>query len=253
MSRLRNIPGAADVIRTSEYCIQNPENFRGRWNCVFEKRQPLYIEIGMGKGHFLMDMAETYPDRNFIGIEMYDSVLFRAVQKAEMRARIREGEDPENVHGLSADVKERPGLMRNCNFRFLRMDARQLTEVFGEGEIDGIYLNFSDPWPKDRHAGRRLTSSGFLKLYEKIMSREARLEFKTDNRQLFDFSLEEIRENGWKLLQYTFDLHNDPEMNQGNIMTEYEKKFSARGNRICKLIAVPRKEENSECDRKIRV
>ncbi len=239
MSRLRNIPGAADVIRSSEYCIQNPESFRGRWSSVFDKKHPLYIEIGMGKGHFLMDMADAYPDRNFIGIEMYDSVLFRAVQKAEVRARIRAGEDPESVHGLSADVKERPGMTADCNFRFLRMDARQLTEVFAEGEIDGIYLNFSDPWPKDRHAGRRLTSAGFLKLYEKIMSRGARLEFKTDNRPLFDFSLDEIHETGWKLLEYTYDLHHDPEMNQGNIMTEYEKKFSAKGNLICKLIAEP--------------
>ncbi len=239
MSRLRNIPGAADVIRSSEYCIQNPENFRGRWDGVFEKKQPLYIEIGMGKGHFLMDMAEAYPDRNFIGIEMYDSVLFRAVQKAEMRARIRAGADPENVHGLSADVKERPGLMRNCNFRFLRMDARQLTEVFGEGEVDGIYLNFSDPWPKARHAKRRLTSRQFLALYEKFLKDGGVLEFKTDNRPLFDFSVEEFSGAAhWELKEITYDLHHDDVMGKDNVMTEYEKKFSALGNKINKLTAV---------------
>ena len=239
MSRLRNIPGATDVIQGSEYCMKDPEKYRGRWHEVFEKNQPLFIEIGMGKGHFLMDMAQTHPEHNFIGIEMYDSVLFRAIQKAEMRQRIREGEDPERVHGLSASVQERPGMPADCNFRFLRMDARRLTEVFSENEVDGIFLNFSDPWPKDRHAGRRLTSVNFLRLYEKIMTSRARLEFKPDNRPLFEFSLEEIRGSGWNLLQYTFDLHQDPLMNQGNIMTEYEKKFSAKGNAICKLIAQP--------------
>ncbi|MGN0362271.1 MAG: tRNA (guanosine(46)-N7)-methyltransferase TrmB [Bilifractor sp.] len=239
MGRLRNIPGAAEVVRVSSYCIHDPKKCRGRWNEIFLKQQPLYIEIGMGKGHFLMDMAETYPDRNFIGIERYDSVLFRALQKAEERAMIKDGADPDRVHALPASVLNRPDMPKDCNFRFLRMDAQALPEVFAEQEVDGIYLNFSDPWPKERHAGRRLTSANFLKLYEKIMAAEACLEFKTDNRPLFEFSLEEIQNQGWELLQYTFDLHHDRSMNQENIMTEYERKFSARGNLICKLIAKP--------------
>ncbi|MCC6095429.1 MAG: tRNA (guanosine(46)-N7)-methyltransferase TrmB, partial [Eubacterium sp.] len=219
MSRLRNIPGSAEVIQASEYCIQDPERCRGRWQEIFQKKQPLFIEIGMGKGHFLMDMAEAFPERNYIGIERYDSVLFRAVQKAEVRAMIRSGSDPDKVHVLSAGVQERPEMPADCNFRFLRMDAQQLPQVFAEHEVDGIYLNFSDPWPKERHAGRRLTSANFLKLYEKIMAEGAKLEFKTDNRPLFEFSLEEIKNQGWELLQYTFDLHHDTSMNQGNIMT----------------------------------
>ncbi|MCR4654013.1 MAG: tRNA (guanosine(46)-N7)-methyltransferase TrmB [Eubacterium sp.] len=243
MSRLRNIPGSVDVIRASEYVIHEPETHRGKWAEVFGNNRPLYIEIGMGKGRFLMDMAEKYPERNFIGIEMYDSVMFRAVQKAEMRTeRARaelEGRDPESVIEIPAGVTSRPGRPENCNFRFIRMDARKLCEVFDEKEIDGIYLNFSDPWPKDRHEGRRLTSRNFLCLYEKVMKEEAVLEFKTDNRQLFDFSLEEIGDYGWDVKEHTFDLHHNEEMNRGNVMTEYEEKFSSKGNPICKLIAAP--------------
>ena len=117
------------------------------------------------------------------------------------------------------------------------MDAEELTEVFEKEEIDKIYLNFSDPWPKDRHAKRRLTSTQFFERYEKILKRDGVVEFKTDNRLLFDFSLEQVPAAGWKLKAYTFNLHQDTEMNEGNIMTEYEEKFSAKGNPIHKLIA----------------
>lgn len=212
--RLRNIQGAKEVIAGSSWVVQEPGEKKGNWEMVFENDKPLYIEVGMGKGRFLMDMAKRYPKINFIGIEMYDSVLLRAVQKAESL------EEP-----LS-------------NLMFLRMDARNLPEVFEKGEISRIYLNFSDPWPKDRHAKRRLTSHEFLERYEKILPEGGFVEFKTDNRDLFDFSLEEIRNApNWTLDEYTYDLHNNEKMNQGNIMTEYEEKFSSAGNPICKLIA----------------
>lgn len=212
--RLRNIQGARDVIAGSRWVVQDPEKHRGSWNTVFEKQQPVHIEVGMGKGRFLMDMARLHPEINYIGIEMYDSVLLRAVQKAEQL------EEP------------------LTNFCFLRMDARNLPEVFEKGEVSRIYLNFSDPWPKDRHAKRRLTSHEFLERYEKILPAHHTVEFKTDNRDLFEFSLEEIRTaEHWKLQAHTFDLHADPEMNRGNVMTEYEDKFSSIGNPICKLIA----------------
>lgn len=214
--RLRNIPGAKEVIRTSEYVVQNPEARKGLWAAVFPKRQPLHIEVGMGKGRFLMDMAVLHPDRNYVGIEMYDSVLLRAIQKRESREEEKE---------------------RLSNLLFLCVDARNLPEIFDRGEVDRVYLNFSDPWPKARHAKRRLTSCEFLKRYEKILSPGGCVEFKTDNRQLFEFSLEEIERAGWELLEKTYDLHREESMMAGNVMTEYEEKFSQMGNPIYKLTA----------------
>ncbi len=210
--RLRNIPGADEVISNSTFCIQEPEKLKGQWNSLFENSNPIHIEVGMGKGRFIMDLAELNPDINYIGIERYTSVLLRAVQK----------------------IEENP----LPNVRFLCIDAATLPEIFDKNEINRIYLNFSDPWPKDRHAKRRLTSSVFLDRYHEILSADGRIEFKTDNQDLFSFSLEEIENHPlWRLDAFTRDLHNDDSMNQGNIMTEYEQKFSSLGNPICKLIA----------------
>lgn len=216
--RLRNIPGSREVIAESPFCVQEPEIWKGRWKDYFGNDHPIHVEIGMGKGRFLMDMASLHPDINYIGIEMYSSVLIRAIQKAESQKENQE--------------RENPG-----NFCFLRMDARDLPQVFAEGELQKIYLNFSDPWPKDRHAKRRLTSGEFLERYERILPVGGLLEFKTDNRPLFDFSLEEVRKRGWELEICTYDLHGDPRWNAGNVMTEYEERFSSRGNPICKLSA----------------
>ena len=213
--RLRNIPVSREAIAENFFCIQNPEGIKGKWNTIFKNDNPIHIEVGMGKGRFLMEMAGLHSEVNYIGIEMYSSVLLRAIQKAESL---------ENTEG---------------NFRFIRMDARELPEVFSKGEVEKIYLNFSDPWPKERHAKRRLTSREFLRRYERLLPEGGTVEFKTDNRELFDFSLEEIRERGWSLESFTFDLHNDPILNIGNVMTEYEEKFSVMGNPICKLTARP--------------
>lgn len=210
--RLRNIPGSKETIAASDYVVQNPETKKGSWKELFGNDHPVQIEVGMGKGRFIMDMARLHKDRNFVGIEMYDSVLLRAVQKREQLE------------------EELP------NLYFIRMDARNLPEVFEKGEVDRIYLNFSDPWPKDRHAKRRLTSRQFLERYEKILAEGGKVEFKTDNRPLFEFSLEEVKEAGWVLEACTFDLHHDEQMMEGNVMTEYEEKFSQAGNPIHKLI-----------------
>lgn len=210
--RLRNIRGSKEIIANSKWVIQEPKSVKGAWKDVFGSGNPIHIEVGMGKGRFLMDMAVAHPDVDFVGIEMYDSVLLRAVQKADAR------EDAPK------------------NFRFIRMDARELADVFAVGEVSKVYLNFSDPWPKDRHAKRRLTSREFLARYKEILLPETRVEFKTDNRELFEFSLEEIKEAGWVLEASTFDLHHDEKLVEGNIMTEYEEKFSSMGNPICKLI-----------------
>lgn len=214
--RLRNIPGAKDAIENSKYVVHDVKEKKGKWTEVFGNENPVYVEVGMGKGRFIMDMAALYPDINFIGIEMYDSVLLRALQKME--------------------EKENSGQILK-NLFFIRMDARELPLVFAKGEVKKIYLNFSDPWPKERHAKRRLTSRQFLQRYEQILPQEGVIEFKTDNRELFEFSLEEVKEADWELLDYTFDLHHDDKMNKGNVMTEYEEKFSSQGNPIHKLIA----------------
>lgn len=213
--RLRNIPGAKDAILESSYVVQEPKSHRGKWAECFPKAQPLHIETGMGKGRFLMDMARLHPEINYVGIEMYDSVLLRALQKREELEEAGEGFD---------------------NLLFMRVDARELPEIFEKGEVQKIYLNFSDPWPKARHAKRRLTSREFLARYEEILTSEGLVEFKTDNRELFEFSLEEAEEKGWELLAHTFDLHHQEDMMEGNVMTEYEEKFSSMGNPICKLV-----------------
>ncbi|MDD6039383.1 MAG: tRNA (guanosine(46)-N7)-methyltransferase TrmB [bacterium] len=214
--RLRNIPGAGEAIAACPYVIADYKTKQDHWNTVFEDQNPntpLHIEVGMGKGQFLFEMARQHPDINYIGIERYTSVLLRAIQK------INPEEPPKNL-------------------RFICMDAKELPEVFGKKEISRIYLNFSDPWPKDRHARRRLTSSDFLNRYDQILSADGTIEFKTDNRGLFDFSLEEIQNTEpWKITAYTFDLHHEADMCAGNVMTEYEEKFSSIGNPICKLIA----------------
>lgn len=214
--RLRNIPGAKDAIIESSYVVQTPTECKTKWAEQFPKEQPIHIEVGMGKGRFLMDMARLHPDINYVGIEMYDSVLLRALQKREKL----------ETEGIHLD-----------NLKFMCMDARLLPEVFDKGEVERIYLNFSDPWPKARHAKRRLTSREFLARYNEILAPEGRVEFKTDNRDLFEFSLEEVEAAGWKLMAHTFDLHHEDAMMEGNVMTEYEEKFSSMGNPICKLVA----------------
>lgn len=208
--RLRNISGSRDVIAQSKYVIHEPEKQKGNWKQVFGNGQPLYVEIGMGKGKFLHTLAKLHPERNYVGIEKYSSVLLRAIQKMEE-------EELENLV-------------------FIRMDAEEITEVFEKGEVAGIYLNFSDPWPKDRHAKRRLPSGTFLARYNEIVAEGGKIEFKTDNRPLFDFAVEELAESDWKADVVTYDLHADAALVEGNVMTEYEEKFSALGNPICKYI-----------------
>ena len=208
--RLRNVRGAREALQESDFTVNEPSEYRGKWLELFENNNPLHIEIGTGKGRFLMTLAEQNPDINYVGIEKFSSVLIRAIEKQRELAL--------------------------PNLYFIRMDAENIEEVFAEGEVDRIYLNFSDPWPKDRHAKRRLTSKQFFARYDKILDKNGRVEFKTDNRDLFDFSVESVKEAGWNLSVVTYDLHNS-DMNEGNIMTEYEIKFSEMGNPIHKLIA----------------
>ena len=208
--RLRNIPGSRETIATNEFVIQNPEQYKGKWHELFNNENPIHIEIGMGKGKFITTLALQNPNINYIGIEKFSSVLLRAIEK-------RQQLDCNNLY-------------------FLRFDAEAITNLFDQNEISRVYLNFSDPWPKDRHAKRRLTSKEFLSRYNQFLSKDGYVAFKTDNRSLFDFSLEEVELAGWKLKDVTFDLHHS-EYIEGNIMTEYEERFSSIGNPIHRCVA----------------
>ena len=210
--RLRNVKGSRETIAANEYAMSVPEeyeSYKGRWKEFFGNDHPIHIEIGMGKGKFIMELAKENPDINYIGIEKYSSVLVRALEK-------------------------RPELETN-NLVFIRMDAEDIVKVFDKEEIGRIYLNFSDPWPKDRHAKRRLTSTQFLNKYNQFLQKDGKVIFKTDNRPLFDFSLEQVEEAGWTLEKHTFDLHHSNDV-EGNVMTEYETKFVAEGKPICRMV-----------------
>lgn len=232
--RLRNIPRAESVLGASPYVIKNPPSCRGKWaEGIFGNSHPIHIEIGMGKGQFLLTLAEQNPNINYIGIERYSSVLLRAVEKLGAP-----GEDSGSAaHSLPANSFP--------NLRFICRDAASLTEFFSPGEIARIYLNFSDPWPKARHARRRLTSREYFSRYDLILARGGQVEFKTDNWALFDFSAEQLDSSDiWCITRLTYDLHHDEEMRAGNVPTEYEARFSSMGTPICKLIAKRRAESN---------
>ena len=210
--RLRNIPGAREEMLVNPFIVQNPERLRGLWSSEFGNKNPIRIEIGMGKGQFLLTLAQQNPGVNYVGIEKYSSVLLRALTRQEE--------------------------LKLPNLRLMRFDAETIDEVFAEGEVDRIYLNFSDPWPKDRHAKRRLTSDRFLARYARILAPCGCVEFKTDNVDLFDFSLAEAESCGWTLSHVTRDLHNSEDA-AGNVTTEYEDRFSAAGNPICRMVCTP--------------
>lgn len=208
--RLRNIKGSKEFISASPFVIQTPEDYKGKWSSLFQNQNPLHIEIGMGKGQFIHQLAEKNPQINYIGIEMYSSVLYRALEK-------RAETDLDNLY-------------------FLRFDAKYLEEIFDNGEVGRIYLNFSDPWPKERHSKRRLTSPLFLSRYDRILAPEGFIQFKTDNRDLFDFSVETVEQSArWHIDEITYDLHHS-EFIEGNIMTEYESRFVAEGKPICRFV-----------------
>lgn len=205
--RLRHIKGCEEFVNNHYLTISKPEDKKGNW------QHPIHVEIGMGKGRFIREMAKQNPDVYYLGIERYESVIQKAIERK---------------------VKDEEAGFDNKNINFVCMDAELLPTVFAEGEIDKIYLNFSDPWPKARHEDRRLTSQKFMHIYDKVLAKDGTVEFKTDNEALFDFSLESIPAAGWEIIYVTRDLHSE---NVPNVMTEYEEKFSSKGNPIFKLIA----------------
>ncbi|GLY10311.1 tRNA (guanosine(46)-N7)-methyltransferase TrmB [Pseudobacillus badius] len=208
--RLRHKPWAKEKIEAyPQYIVPNPEDYRGNWKEVFHNDNPIYIEVGTGKGQFVTEMAKAHPDVNFIGVELYESVIVTALD------RLIEAELP--------------------NVKLLNADARNLAQYFAKGDVSRVYLNFSDPWPKKRHDKRRLTYRTFLKLYEDIMPDGGEIHFKTDNQGLFEYSLQSFSAYGMLLTFLSLDLHKSDF--EGNIMTEYEEKFSQKGQRIYRVEA----------------
>lgn len=215
--RVRNKPQALAMLeKYPQYVIQNPEDYRGKWQTLFEKEQPLHIEVGSGKGRFINEMAKAHPEINYIGIEMNKNVLVNALDKL-----------------VESEVS---------NLKLLLVDGRNLNEYFADGEVHQLYLNFSDPWPKTRHEKRRLTYRSFLETYEQILQPNGEIHFKTDNRGLFEYSLASFSQYGMIIKQVWLDLHASDFA--GNIMTEYEEKFSSRGQVIYRVEAYfPEKKE----------
>ena len=212
--RLKNVKGANEIIINGKYYVDNPYQYKGIWRGLFDNNNPIYIEIGMGKGNFIIKNALDNPNINYIGIEMYDSVILRAVEKTNE--------------------------LEINNLYLIRMDARLINDIFDK-EIDLIYLNFSDPWPKDRHAKRRLTSPIFLSRYDNIFKKNKRIIMKTDNRGLFDYSVESLKEYGYNIKDISYDLHKDKE---NIITTEYEDKFTNMGIKINYVEAYKEGEKN---------
>lgn len=210
--RLKNIKGASEKILKGKYFINDPSSYKGKWHSLFKNDNPIHVEIGMGKGKFLLENALNNPNINYIGIEKYDSVILRAVEK---------------TNDLELN-----------NLYLIRMDARLIEDVFLK-EIDVIYLNFSDPWPKDRHSKRRLTSEVFLRRYDEIFRSSKRIIMKTDNIRLFEFSIASLRDYGYAITYLSYDLHNDKDKDKDNIITtEYEDKFVSQNIKINYLEAV---------------
>lgn len=214
--RLRYVEGARELIESRPDLIIDKQDKKPiNLEEIFQIQRPVHLEIGIGKGRFIYTLAKQNPNINYIGIEKFDSVIVRALEK-----QLEETLD---------------------NLMLLRVDALDLKELFEDNSFERIYLNFSDPWPKERHVKRRLTYKRFLSMYQDLMVPKGELHFKTDNGPLFEYSVESLTEYGMNIIYITKDLHNSDIL--GNIMTEFEEKFSKKGNPIYKLTATFKEEE----------
>ena len=212
--RLRRDPRAAEYLENEDRVVKDPQAYKGKWDTLFGNKKPIHVEFGCGKGGFITELAKRNPHINYIAAEKAETVVYKACKKAKRE------EVPENLY-------------------FLFVDVAECMDIFEKGEVERIYLNFSDPWPKNRHAHKRLTYRSFLKKYENILNHEGELHFKTDNKLLFASSIEEFSLEGWIMKNVTLDLHNSGM--EDNIMTEYEKKFSEQGFTINRLEAYPKR------------
>jgi len=205
--RVRYNKNAEKILNENNTCVNNAVDLKGKWKKEFANDNPIYLEIGMGKGNFIINMAKAFPNVNFIGLERNRTILVKALKKIQ----------EENI----------------ANIRIISNDAQKLLDIFKKSELDKIFLNFSDPWPKNKHLKRRLTYRTFLNLYDIILKKDSVIEFKTDNQILFEFTIMEICNTRHDMKSISLDLHKTDEF---NIMTEYEEKFSKKGNRIYKLV-----------------
>lgn len=268
--RIRHVKGAEEVLATDPLVLKNPENFKGHFHeNVFLRSAPIFLEVGMGMGSFLRSMSFDHPEADFVGLEINVTVLYKALKRyrkkqEEIEAELKKPYSPsKNIINICKgagedawDVKDRTrqnvvsvcgearqNAMSVCgkirqNVRFIRSDARFLENYFKKGEVNGIYLNFPDPWPRKKNENKRLLSPHFLKIYEGILNPQSFLEFKTDNEEFFDYSQNKLKECGWTLEVVTRDLQNDELLSSENVLTEYERKFLADGSRIYKLRAL---------------
>ncbi len=212
--RIRYLSNTEEILKNSELLVADAEAVKGHWQTLCPQARILAMEIGCGKGRFVGEMARLHPEMLLIGVEKFSTILARTILNNES------------------------GEVLPANLRLVRCDALDLDAYIGEGKLDRIYLNFSDPWPKDRHAKRRLTSDRFLPLYARWLKPGGELHFKTDNDALFAWSVESFRQNGWRILFQTDDWHSEPAQ-KADVMTEYEIQFSEMGKKIHKLTAVP--------------
>ncbi|MCK0471275.1 tRNA (guanosine(46)-N7)-methyltransferase TrmB [Halalkalibacter sp. APA_J-10(15)] len=213
--RLRNKPWAKEELaQYPEIVVQRPELHKGKWQELFGNSHPIYIEVGTGKGQFLTGMAQQYPNVNFIGIEKYETVLLTALERAKA--------------------------LKLPNLKFLNEDAIDLLQFFEKDDLSRVYINFTDPWPKNRHEKRRLTYKDYLELYEQLLKSDGEIHFKTDNQGLFEYSLESFSRFGLIVKNVSLNLHKS--QFEGNIMTEYEEKFSKKGMRIYRCEAMFKEE-----------
>lgn len=225
--RLRGRKGIRETIeRQHDLVVLNPADWKGRWAERFGNDKPIHVELGMGKGKFISEMSMLHPDRNFIGVDMYDELIRRASEKARAAAGREDGSAPDNL-------------------ALALFNIERLADVFDEGELRRIYLNFSDPWPKKKHARRRLTHAGFLREYMRVLDSRGEIHFKTDSRSLFEFSLNSFADMNIRLRRISLDLHRDGPA-PDNVMTEYESKFYEQNMPIYRLEAVIGKEALAE-------
>lgn len=213
MARVRTIPGTSEYLQNHPLVISDPQEARGRWQEHWPSPQPLHLEIGCGRGRFLYEAAKVHPERNYLGLELVPEIIRSAVER------------------WSA-MEDFPS-----NLRYLWIHAEELPEIFAPGEVDHIYLHFSDPWPKNRHAKRRLTHENYLNAYEQILHSEGQLSLKTDHPDLYTYSLMTLAQRNWTILSATFDLY--AEEPQDNIATEYELRYVEKGLPIKRILATP--------------
>ncbi|MFC5449674.1 tRNA (guanosine(46)-N7)-methyltransferase TrmB [Paenibacillus aestuarii] len=224
--RLRGRKGIReDIERQKELVVLNARDYKGKWAELFGNDKPIYAELGMGKGRFISQMSRLYPDINFIGVDMYDELIRKASEKAKMAHGLDTGVDAEDEETAANELIQIP------NLRLMLFNIEQIEEAFAEGELERIFLNFSDPWPKKKHSRRRLTHPGFLAKYQQILNDKGEIHLKTDSQSLFEFSLNSFADTGLRMRNISLNLHAEG-IHPDHVMTEYETKFAGQGMNI---------------------